>query len=147
VDRINLLIENLLNLARQRVSHKTSFPAARLFDEISLLYTKVAENSRIVLSFAAEEGLVLYADEAEIKQVLINLINNSFKAIGSGGSGRGAGGRPGPPQPPPTRFRIVRSVPSAESPSVNSLPRCAFTLKIAANQHTRGPACLVWFIV
>ena len=93
VDRINLLIENLLNLARQRVSHKTSFPAARLFDEISLLYTKVAENSRIVLSIAAEEGLVLYADEAEIKQVLINLINNSFKAIGSGGSVRVAAGR------------------------------------------------------
>lgn len=85
VDRINLLIENLLNLARERTSHKALFSVGKLFDEIALLYTKVAENSRIALRFFAEPDLMLYADEGEIKQVLINLINNSFRAVSGGG--------------------------------------------------------------
>lgn len=85
VDRINLLIENLLNIARERTSQKTLFQVGRLFDEISLLYTKVAENSRIELGFSCEAGIELFADESQIKQVLINLINNSFKAIKNGG--------------------------------------------------------------
>lgn len=85
VDRINLLIGNLLNLARDRTSHKALFSVGRLFDEISLLFTKVAENSRIAIQFSAEPDLMLYADEGQIKQVLINLINNSFKAIKNGG--------------------------------------------------------------
>lgn len=86
VDRINLLIENLLNLARERTSHKALFPVGKLFDEIALLYTKVAENSRIALHFLAESDVMLYADEGQIKQVLINLINNSFRAVGDGGN-------------------------------------------------------------
>ncbi len=85
VDRINLLIENLLNLARERTGHKVLFPVGKLFDEIALLYTKVAENSRIKLCFSVEPDLMLYADEGQIKQVLINLINNSFRAVGDGG--------------------------------------------------------------
>ncbi len=85
VDRINLLIENLLNLARERASHKALFPVGKLFDETALLYTKVAENSRIALRFFAEPDLMLYADEGQIKQVLINLVNNSFRAVGDGG--------------------------------------------------------------
>ncbi|MFV0496910.1 MAG: sensor histidine kinase [Candidatus Fimivivens sp.] len=86
VDRINLLIENLLNLARERTSHKTLFSVGTLLDEIALLYTKVAENNHIVLRFFAESDLMLCADESQIKQVLINLINNSFRAVGDGGS-------------------------------------------------------------
>lgn len=39
------------------------------------------------------------------------------------------------------------SAPSSESPSTNSLPRYAFTLKNAVFQHTRGLARPVWFIV
>ena len=85
VDRINLLIENLLNLARERTSHKALFPVGKLFDEIALLYTKVAENSRIALHFSVDADLMLYADEGQIKQVVINLVNNSFRAVGDGG--------------------------------------------------------------
>ena len=55
--------------------------------------------------------------------------------------------RAAPLQPPPTRFRIVRSIPSPKSPSANSLPRYAITLLIAVNQHTRGLARPDWFIV
>ncbi|MCI9394716.1 MAG: HAMP domain-containing protein, partial [Oscillospiraceae bacterium] len=44
VDRVNLLIENLLNLSRQRDSEKTTVSLNALFDELLMLYFKVAEN-------------------------------------------------------------------------------------------------------
>ena len=86
VDRINLLIENLLNIQRARTSQKTLFNLENIFDELSLLYSKVAENSRIELSLVAESNTLIYADESQIKQILINLMNNAIKAMKTGGA-------------------------------------------------------------
>lgn len=86
VDRVNLLIENLLNLSRRRESQKTTVNLNVLFDELSMLYFKVAENKNITWKAAAEGSLWLYADEGELRQVLINLINNAVKAMPDGGS-------------------------------------------------------------
>lgn len=86
VDRVNLLIENLLNLSRRRESQKTTVNLNVLFDELSMLYFKVAENKNISWKAAVEGSLWLYADEGELRQVLINLINNAVKAMPDGGS-------------------------------------------------------------
>ena len=86
VDRVNLLIENLLNLSRRRESQKTTVNLNVLFDELSMLYFKVAENKNITWKAAVEGSLWLYADEGELRQVLINLINNAVKAMPDGGS-------------------------------------------------------------
>lgn len=86
VDRVNLLIENLLNLSRRRESQKTTVNLNVLFDELSMLYFKVAENKNIIWKAAVEGSLWLYADEGELRQVLINLINNAVKAMPDGGS-------------------------------------------------------------
>ena len=86
VDRVNLLIENLLNLSRQRESQKTMVSLNALFDELQLLYFKVAENKGIAFTAQVEGSLWLYADEGELRQVLINLINNAVKAMPDGGS-------------------------------------------------------------
>ena len=85
VDRVNLLIENLLNLSRQRDSEKTTVSLNALFDELLMLYFKVAENKGINLSVEAEGELWLFADEQQLRQILINLINNSIKAMPRGG--------------------------------------------------------------
>ena len=85
VDRVNLLIENLLNLSRRRESEKTTVSINVLFEELQMLYFKVAENKNIRLSAQVEGNLWLYADEGELRQVLINLINNSVKAMPDGG--------------------------------------------------------------
>ena len=45
----------------------------------------MAENKNIRLSAQVEGNLWLYADEGELRQVLINLINNSVKAMPDGG--------------------------------------------------------------
>lgn len=86
VDRVNLLIENLLNLSRQRESQKTMVSLNALFDELQLLYFKVAENKNIAFTAQVAGSLWLYADEGELRQVLINLINNAVKAMSDGGS-------------------------------------------------------------
>ena len=85
VDRINLLVENLCSLGRKRELKKDLIPVDELFGEILLLYSKIAENSHIHLRCEVPKDVLLYADKSAMKQVLINLINNSIKAMKSGG--------------------------------------------------------------
>jgi len=85
VDRVNLLIENLLNLSRQRESEKTAVSLNTLGNELLMLYFKVAENKGISLTVEMEEELWLFADEQQLRQIFINLINNSIKAMPNGG--------------------------------------------------------------
>lgn len=85
VDRVNLLVENLLNVSRKRESEKTTVSLSALSAEMSLLYSKVAENKGVHLDIVMEEDLWVLADEQEMRQILINLINNSIKAMPGGG--------------------------------------------------------------
>ena len=86
VDRVNRLIENLVNLSRRRESEKTVVHLNTLFDEILLLYLKIAENKGILLTSHLSGKLWVLADEQELRQILINLINNSIKAVSAGGT-------------------------------------------------------------
>lgn len=85
VDRINELIEGLLNLSRKRESHKTLVELKPLLGEVAMLYSKLAGNHGVDMETAAEPGLAIYADEAEMKQVLVNLVSNALKAVCWGG--------------------------------------------------------------
>jgi signal transduction histidine kinase len=97
VDRINELIEDLLNLSRKRESHKALVELRPLFGEVAMLYSKLAGNHGVTLQISAEPGLAVYADEAEMKQVLVNLVSNGLKATSQGGhiELRAAGGPAG----------------------------------------------------
>ena len=85
VDRVNLLVENLLNVSRKRESEKTTVALNALSEEMGMLYSKVAENKGVTLSIEMEEDLWVLADEQELRQILINLINNSIKVLSNGG--------------------------------------------------------------
>ena len=104
VDRVSLLINNFVNLARQKESRQTVLNLNDLLDEISLLYSKVAENKGIRLSVKVQGSLWLLADEQQLRQILINLLNNCIKALPDGGEIRVLGekrtdhGRPGSPE-------------------------------------------------
>ena len=86
VDRVNRLIENMVDLARRRETEKTMVHLNSLFDEVLLLYLKIAENKGILLVSHLSGELWVIADEQELKQILINLINNSLKALTAGGT-------------------------------------------------------------
>ena len=64
---------------------KTTVSLNALCDELMMLYFKVMENKGITLSVEMEGALWLFADEQELRQMLINLINNSIKAMPDGG--------------------------------------------------------------
>ena len=85
VDRVNLLIENMLNLSRERESRRAPVSLREVFDELSLLYSKIAENKGICFSVEAQDELQIVADVKELKQIFINLINNAMKAADVGG--------------------------------------------------------------
>jgi len=85
VDRINLLVENLVDLSRRREVKKDLIDIPGFYEELLLLYAKVAENSHIQMRIETEPETRLYADASALKQIFINLINNSIKAIQSGG--------------------------------------------------------------
>ena len=84
-EQVNLLVENLVNVARKRESEKTTVSLSALSAEMGLLYSKVAENKGVSLEIVMERGLWVLADEQELRQILINLINNSIKALSAGG--------------------------------------------------------------
>ena len=88
MDRVNRLIENMVDLARRRETEKTMVHLNSLFDEVLLLYLKIAENKGILLVSHLSGELWVIADEQELKQILINLINNSLKALTAGGTTR-----------------------------------------------------------
>lgn len=85
VDRINELIGGLLNLSRKKESHKALVELRPLLGEVVMLYSKLAGNHGVTMETSAEPGLAIYADEAEMKQVLVNLVSNALKAVGQGG--------------------------------------------------------------
>ena len=85
VDRVDLLVSNLVNISRQRESEKTTVHLDTLCEEMELLYSKVAENKGIEFFANIDAGIVIFADEQEVRQMLINLINNSIKAMPNGG--------------------------------------------------------------
>ena len=84
VDRVSLLINNFVNLARQKESRQTVLNLNDLLDEIALLYSKVAENKGISLSVKVQGSLWLLADEQQLRQILINLLTNACKHTSSG---------------------------------------------------------------
>lgn len=85
VDRVDLLVSNLVNISRRQESKKSTVLLKTIYEELEMLYSKVAENKGISFFSEMEGGIYVYADERELRQMLINLINNSIKAMPDGG--------------------------------------------------------------
>lgn len=85
VDRVDLLVSNLVNISRRQESKKTTVLLKTIYEELEMLYSKVAENKGISFFAEMEGGIYVYADERELRQMLINLINNAIKAMPDGG--------------------------------------------------------------
>lgn len=86
LDRTNLIITEYLLLAKEKVSHRKILCLNSIINALyPLLYTNAtAANSSIRLFL--EEIPTLNLDENEIRQLLLNFVNNGLDAMPSGGT-------------------------------------------------------------
>jgi signal transduction histidine kinase len=85
VGRLNRIVNELLDFARQKPPTKTFFQLHDLVNAVILLFHKSLRERKISVRMDVPESLSAWADPQQIKQVLINLIKNSIDAMAFGG--------------------------------------------------------------
>lgn len=85
VKRINGTIQNFLRFSRPEPIHKHFFEVKELIDEIEQQYSLVLKEKSIEFSVDQNWNGEVDWDKNQIKQVLINLIQNSIEAIENAG--------------------------------------------------------------
>jgi two-component system sensor histidine kinase AtoS len=86
IDRVNDVLENLLNFARPRDPFATRIEAGALLSSVVALVGASARNQGVELNIKCHETLDLWVDEGHIRQVLMNLILNALEAMSVKGS-------------------------------------------------------------
>ncbi len=81
VERINSLVEALINYARPVRGEKERVDVARMIDDSVCLYRAAAGDMGIRLSACAQESLYIWASGDRIKQALINFITNGLESM------------------------------------------------------------------
>ncbi len=89
--RLSDMVEELLDFSRMQNGNMkiiySSFDLFNLINDVYLSYLNRAEHEKkdIYFDFSVGEHLTVEADEAKIKQVVINLLDNAFKYTDAGG--------------------------------------------------------------
>lgn len=86
IDRVNDVLEHLLNFARPRDPHAERIDAGALLNSIATLVGASARNQGIELTIQCSEPLQLWVDEGHLRQILMNLVINSLQAMSIRGS-------------------------------------------------------------
>lgn len=81
IDRLNQTIEDLLDYSRPKAPKKQLFSAKPWLDSILALFRPTLRQERIDLHVDVQENLSIYADEQQIKQVIVNMILNAIDAL------------------------------------------------------------------
>lgn len=85
IDRLERIVKDFLQFARPSEPELVSIPVHRLFQEVYDLLKPQLDKAAIELKVGLSEPVWVYADTQQIKQVLINLIQNSADSIGRNG--------------------------------------------------------------
>lgn len=86
-ERMTALIRQLLDFARPRAPHKASFSVAGLVQRVFDLVATIARKSNVKLETSSHhDTLRVDADEAQLHQVLTNLVINAIHAMPDGGT-------------------------------------------------------------
>ncbi len=113
-DRIGAIIRQLLDFARQNTPKRAPIPLREAVQQTVGLLRTLAQKHNVSLEFdLPEDPLVVLADEAQMQQVLTNIVVNAIQASPAGGqvrvSLRDAGERlkPGDAQPKPRHWVAI----------------------------------------
>ncbi len=80
--RMKRIIENLVRFAKQDKGESTLLSVGSTLDEILKLWRYQAKNRGVHMDIEIEKDLpTVRFDEAQLKQVLLNLLNNAFDAV------------------------------------------------------------------
>jgi PAS domain S-box-containing protein len=83
--RLDRIVNQIIDYARPRDLMPTTWAADGIVDEVLKLLDTRLESLRIAVVRSCQQGLVVYADRDQIKQVLLNLCHNSLDAMSTGG--------------------------------------------------------------
>ncbi|WP_332696365.1 transporter substrate-binding domain-containing protein [Halalkalibacter lacteus] len=81
IERINQLIEGLIDYVKPKQLNKELIDVSSIMKECTILFERTALNKGIFLVCETEEDLWIEADSNQLKQVIINLIINSLDAM------------------------------------------------------------------
>lgn len=85
ISRLERIVKDFLQFARPSEPALVTVPAQRIAEEVCSLLKGQLEKSGIELKLESAEPAWVRADTQQIKQVLINLIQNAADSIGNGG--------------------------------------------------------------
>jgi signal transduction histidine kinase len=86
INRLEGIVKDFLQFARPSEPRLARIPAAQIVREVHHLLKPQLETTAIDLKLEAANGGLVYADAQQLKQVLINLIQNSAENIGRNGT-------------------------------------------------------------
>lgn len=86
ISRLERIVKEVLQFARPSEPELVVIPAQRLLQEVLDLMKLQLQNHGILLNLAATEPAWVRVDTQQIKQVLINLIQNAAESIGRDGT-------------------------------------------------------------
>ncbi|MFD6207947.1 ATP-binding protein [Peribacillus sp. NPDC060253] len=85
VDRVNVFVTQLLDLAKPHQLEWEKLDLKDLIDEIIDTYTSSTPSSHVKLINGLSQSVFVYSDKNRLRQVLLNVLNNSCEAIDGNG--------------------------------------------------------------
>ena len=86
VDRVNVLISNLLDYARPRTEDRQRLDLGEMVAEIAKIFEQERRTKEVHLQLHAQPGVWVEAASGQMQQVLWNLLRNAVEAMPEGGT-------------------------------------------------------------
>lgn len=81
VDRVNDLIKNLIDYAKPKLNNKEMLSVNDVINSCMVLFEPIFKKENLKLVVKQEKNLKLFADKNQIKQLLINILLNSYDSL------------------------------------------------------------------